>query len=608
MPSVASTERFLKDHVSQYAHKDQVKSQVLGTVRVYSDLTTKREPYYHPDGTRSDWLNMVGTIPVVFKGTKYNIPIIIWIPDQFPAKPPLCLVQPTATMIVRPGRHVDANGTVYLPYLEDWKRGKSTLAGLVHIICGVFGEEPPVFSRPANQPFITSTAAHRTSGTAADATMATAGSSGGAARSVGASTCATSVAMPQPPPSFSTATSQQYPRMASGHLIRPTVAMPATTQAHTSSNPPVFHPMPSMVPTHGPPGAGTALPNHGQAPVAPVATAGTTPYPNLSRLPGQQAQPSLPSVTQSSGGGYVASSGPPNPGHVPFPAANAAPGPGYPSSAQPGIGQQAPYPQQTYFQPPSHPTGSGFAQAPHSGGLQPVSYPGHLSGHLAGSSPATTGSTTAGANTTYSAGAGGNGTGMATPSPAMSSSNALVPGVGGSSATGSLEATTVKASLVSAVEDKLRRNLASSEQAAQEDLSQLSGTHSELVDGGNRLQQMIDEMSAKQNELRASIEELKACQSEVHTANDRLQKLTDEQANVDAIVVADYPLHRQILDLLAEDNGIEDTLYYLGEGLRRDTIELDVFLKNVRELSRRQFFLRALITKAVVTSRTYEDA
>ena len=48
-----------------------------------------------------------------------------------------------------------------------------------------------------------------------------------------------------------------------------------------------------------------------------------------------------------------------------------------------------------------------------------------------------------------------------------------------------------------------------------------------------------------QNELRASIEELKACQSEVHTANDRLQKLTDEQANVDAIVVADYPLHRQ---------------------------------------------------------------
>ena len=35
----------------------------------------------------------------------------------------------------------------------------------------------------------------------------------------------------------------------------------------------------------------------------------------------------------------------------------------------------------------------------------------------------------------------------------------------------------------------------------------------------------------------------------------------------------------RILDLLAEDNGIEDTLYYLGEGLRRDTIELDVFLK-----------------------------
>ena len=68
------------------------------------------------------YIVIVVAAPLLHAGTKYNIPIIIWIPDQFPAKPPLCLVQPTATMIVRPGRHVDANGTVYLPYLEDWKR------------------------------------------------------------------------------------------------------------------------------------------------------------------------------------------------------------------------------------------------------------------------------------------------------------------------------------------------------------------------------------------------------------------------------------------------------------------------------------------------------
>jgi len=33
----------------------------------------------------------------------------------------MVFVKPTSTMQIKPGRHVDANGRVYLPYLHEWK-------------------------------------------------------------------------------------------------------------------------------------------------------------------------------------------------------------------------------------------------------------------------------------------------------------------------------------------------------------------------------------------------------------------------------------------------------------------------------------------------------
>ena len=38
------------------------------------------------------------------------------------------------------------------------------------------------------------------------------------------------------------------------------------------------------------------------------------------------------------------------------------------------------------------------------------------------------------------------------------------------------------------------------------------------------------------------------------------------------------PLSR-ILELYSEENALDDTMYYLGEALRREKVELDVFLK-----------------------------
>ena len=54
-------------------------------------------------------------------GSTYNIPISIWLQEKHPFMPPITYVVPTADMEIKPGRHVDVNGRVYLPFLTEWK-------------------------------------------------------------------------------------------------------------------------------------------------------------------------------------------------------------------------------------------------------------------------------------------------------------------------------------------------------------------------------------------------------------------------------------------------------------------------------------------------------
>ena len=44
-------------------------------------------------------------------------------------------------------------------------------------------------------------------------------------------------------------------------------------------------------------------------------------------------------------------------------------------------------------------------------------------------------------------------------------------------------------------------------------------------------------------------------------------------------VLTSFPPLSRILELYSEENALDDTMYYLGEALRREKVELDVFLK-----------------------------
>lgn len=367
-----------------YKYRDLTARDITNVTNLYKDLKPVMDNYVFNDGSTKELLSLTGTVPVNYRGNVYNIPVCLWLLDTYPYNPPICFVKPTSTMMIKTGKHVDANGKVYLPYLHEWKPPQSDLYGLIQVMIVVFGEEPPVFSRPSAQ--------------------------------------------------------ATYP------------AFPAT----------------------GPP--------------------------NTSYMP---TTPSLP-YSQ---------------GHSP----------------NPGVFQGYPYPA----------TGSGYPSTSGSSIYTPVS---------------------------------------------------SVPAVG-PTRDGTIGEDTIRASLVSAVSDKLRRRMKEEMDGAQAELDALKRTEEDLKRGHQNLENMVTKLDTEMAEVDRNIDRLKQKDEELTAALERMENQAEDN-DIDDVIVPTAPLYKQILNLYAEENAIEDTIFYLGEALRRDVIDLDVFLKHVRLLSRKQFQLRALMQKA----------
>nr|XP_060462161.1 tumor susceptibility gene 101 protein isoform X1 [Panthera onca] len=145
---MAVSESQLKKMVSKYKYRDLTVRETVNVITLYKDLKPVLDSYVFNDGSSRELMNLTGTIPVPYKGNIYNIPICLWLLDTYPYNPPICFVKPTSSMTIKTGKHVDANGKIYLPYLHEWKHPQSDLLGLIQVMIVVFGDEPPVFSRP----------------------------------------------------------------------------------------------------------------------------------------------------------------------------------------------------------------------------------------------------------------------------------------------------------------------------------------------------------------------------------------------------------------------------------------------------------------------------
>ncbi|XP_034254222.1 tumor susceptibility gene 101 protein isoform X2 [Thrips palmi] len=424
---VTAMEKTLKEKLGKvgYQSPENTSKDVISALNVYRGLTFSVEAFVFSNGTRKELLNLKGTVPVPYKGMNYNIPVKIWIMDTHPNNAPICYVNPTSDMIVKPSRTTDHSGKIYLPFLHFWDpRGAELLPSLIKNMISAFSAEPPVYAKPKE------------------------------------------------------AAQQQQQ---------------ANQQQSASSG---FTPYPTQ-------------------PYMPMPAAGSNPMYN--NIPSSSPYPS---------------SGAPYPGGFPTPYPNynsgSGAGSGYP--AYPTGNSQLPY--------PAYPSYPGGPPAPPTGNTQ-------------------------------------------------SSGAAL--------GTGTITEEHIKASLLSAVEDKMRRSLREQSSRARDELEILRQTESELREGKSRLDDILARLTREQEELDKNISMLKDKEQELSKATERLSD--EDPVDVDEAVTTTAPLYKQILNSYAEEAALEDAIYYVGEALRRGVIDLDVFLKQVRSLSRRQFMLRALMQK-----------
>lgn len=95
-------------------------------------------------------MKLQGLLPITFRGTPYNIPVCVWVPQHYPNGPPIPYVQPTANMdVVHGHQHVGGDGMCYFPYLNQWQPHSSNAAGLLEVMVQTFSAHPPVTAKAA---------------------------------------------------------------------------------------------------------------------------------------------------------------------------------------------------------------------------------------------------------------------------------------------------------------------------------------------------------------------------------------------------------------------------------------------------------------------------
>lgn len=151
---------------------------------------------------------------------------------------------------------------------------------------------------------------------------------------------------------------------------------------------------------------------------------------------------------------------------------------------------------------------------------------------------------------------------------------------------------------VKQLSERLSQSLAGANEQAARETDQLFEEQAELGRRKQSLDRGLQEAQAERSALETCVLQL----SGKRVALERWlaeNESKNPQGDIDpdtAIVPADV-LSRQALDAQAEDLALEDTLYSLNKALQEGVITAEVYMKQVRMVSRKQFFVRALGTK-----------
>jgi hypothetical protein len=160
-----------------------------------------------------------------------------------------------------------------------------------------------------------------------------------------------------------------------------------------------------------------------------------------------------------------------------------------------------------------------------------------------------------------------------------------------------------------ALEIKLQERYLVFRERAKLELAKEISTQKKLEEGHRELERGLEALESQKRELETGLQTMRDKEAQFQSWLQEYESKfpapgSDEaaaaaQLNIDeAIVPSDGP-SRQLFDCVAERSAIEDLLHNLDRALSNDTVDLQTFLKKVRELARRQFMAMALSIKIV---------
>ncbi|UZJ55349.1 hypothetical protein CBS101457_004669 [Exobasidium rhododendri] len=137
-------------------------------------------------------------------------------------------------------------------------------------------------------------------------------------------------------------------------------------------------------------------------------------------------------------------------------------------------------------------------------------------------------------------------------------------------------------------------------------LQHLRSTQGEVQD---QLRLLINDLDRGEPAIRDEMARLEAVRDVCRATGDGLHEAVSKgsrrieelkvrnEPEIDGMICATSIVGNQLIDLVAADSAIGDTLFYLGQALHSEVIEVEKFLKQTRFLAREQFMRRALAQK-----------
>ncbi|KIR82118.1 ESCRT-I complex subunit TSG101 [Cryptococcus gattii EJB2] len=542
MSSLSLTREWLHSVLRPFPARESITQEVLHILQQRRTLAVKTDAFTFDSGHTALLLLLHGTLPVTYRGAIYQIPIHLWIPHEYPRAPPLVFVMPTKDMGVRKSREVEPSGRVREEIVEEWWRAweAKNLDMLLKHLADVFSAAPPVYAKPSIP------------------SQGQSLPSGARTSTPDVQTATTQPPIPPARPTFG------HPHPEILPVYRPAPTPPPHPYSHNpvrqASSPMSSAPQHVQTPPRESPSMSNQ-PRQTQSP-SPSLTAPPVPqrpYSGVGPIPQGSGSLQQHYTGQQQSWQGASASRPPTAAGV-MGSQNAA-------AVQPWLtaagdnGNNAAHPGQHTNYSPSHPRQAQKSQSlpvPRQPPQDLLSSPGLHSTVLNDESDDPSGP------------------------PPIPPSKPPPPSL--------LHLHSILLSHLNASMPPLVNSLHSS-------VEHLRARQEDLVTGEPAIR---DEMARLEAVKKVCDSVGKKMEEVVAKGGERVADLESKgEVSVDELVCGISIVHNQLIDLVAEDNAIEDTIYHMTRALDAERVDVDRYLKSIRSLAREQYMKRALIERII---------